>query len=54
MIKGGFRAWRGLVDQIFTLEEGREQRLPGFLYVDDLVLWGESEEDLRVMVRWFV
>ena len=38
------------------LEEGREWRLPGFLYTDDLVLLalfvqcGESEEDLRVMV----
>ena len=28
--------------------------LPGFLYTDDLVLYGESEEDLRVMVRRFV
>ena len=31
------------------LEDGRECRLPGFLYADDLVLCGESEEDLRVM-----
>ena len=28
-------------------EEGRELRLPGFLYADDLVLCGESEDDLR-------
>ena len=35
-------------------EGGREWRLPGFLYADDLVLWGESEEDLRVMVGCFV
>ena len=35
-------------------KEGREWRLPGFLYADDLVLWGESEEDLRGMVGWFV
>ena len=27
--------------------------MPGLLYADDLVLCGESEEDLRVMVRWF-
>ena len=30
-----------------------EWGLPGLLYVDDLVLWGESEEHLRVMVGWF-
>ena len=35
------------------LEDGREWRLPGFLYADDLVLCGESEEDLRLMVGWF-
>ena len=34
------------------LEDGREWRLPGLLYADDLVLCGESEEDLRVMVGW--
>ena len=34
-------------------EERREQRLPGLLYADDLVLCGESEEDLRAMVRRF-
>ena len=28
--------------------------MPGFLYADDLVLCGELEEDLRVMVIWFV
>ena len=27
-----------------------ERRLPGLLYSDDLVLYGESEEDLGVMV----
>ena len=32
------------------LEEGRERRLPGFLYADDLVLCDESKEDLRTMV----
>ena len=31
-------------------EEGRQRRLPGFLYVDNLVLYGESEEDLRCFV----
>ena len=35
------------------LEDGREWRLPDLLYADDLVLYGESEEDLRMMVRWF-
>ncbi|MCQ7056811.1 hypothetical protein, partial [Clostridioides difficile] len=36
------------------LKEGREWRLPGFLYADDLVLCGESEEDLMAMVPCFV
>ena len=26
----------------------------GLLYADDLVLCGELEEDIRVMVEWFV
>ena len=30
------------------LEDGREWRLPGLWYA------GESEEDLRVMIGWFV
>ena len=30
-------------------EEGRKWRLPSLLYTDDLVLCGESEEDLRAM-----
>ena len=34
-------------------EEGREWRLPDLLYADDLVLYGESEEDLRVIVGCF-
>ena len=29
------------------LEQGREWRLPALLYADELVLCGESEEDLR-------
>ena len=32
-------------------EEGREWRLPSVLHADDFVLYGESEEDLRVQVR---
>ena len=35
-------------------EEGREWRLPGLLYADDLVLCGELKEDLRAMVGCFV
>ena len=35
-------------------KDGRELGLPGLLYVDDLVLCGELEEDLRVMVGRFV
>ena len=35
-------------------EKGRERRLPGLFYVDDLVLCGESEENLKVMVGHFV
>ena len=34
-------------------EEGREWRLPDLLYADDLVLCGESEEDLRAKVGRF-
>ena len=34
-------------------EEGRDWRLPGLLYADGLVLRGELEEDLRVMVGCF-
>ena len=32
------------------LEDGREWKLHGLLYGDDLVLCGESEENLRAMV----
>ena len=35
-------------------EEGREWRLPGLLYAYDLVLCGESEEDLGAMMGRFV
>ena len=34
--------------------EGREWRLPSLLYADDLVLCGESEEDLRAIVGRFI
>ena len=34
-------------------KEGREWRLPGLLYANDLVPCCESKEDLRPMVRWF-
>ena len=36
------------------LENWREWRLSDVLYADDLVLCGESEENLRVMVELFV
>ena len=36
------------------LKMGIEWRLPGLLYADDLVLCGEMEEDLRMMMGWFV
>ena len=35
-------------------EEGREWRLTSLLYADDLILCGESEEDLRAMMGHFV
>ena len=35
------------------LDYGREWRLPGLLYTDDLVQCDESQEDLRVMGGWF-
>ena len=35
-------------------EGGREWRLPGLLYADELVLYGELEEDLKLMVKHFV
>ena len=35
-------------------KEGREWTLPGHLYADDLVLCGELEEELRVMMGQFV
>ena len=35
-------------------EEGREYRLHGLLYADDLVLCGESEEELRTILGRFI
>ena len=35
-------------------EEGREWILSGLLYADNMVLCGESEEDLRVIVGSFI
>ena len=36
------------------LEEGREWRLPGLLCAGELVLYGESDEELRALVGRFV
>ena len=36
------------------MEEGRKERLPGLLYLDDLVSCGEFEDDLRAVVGHFV
>ena len=35
------------------MENGKEWRLPGLLYADDLVLCRQSEEDLKVIVGRF-
>ena len=35
------------------LENGREWRLLGLLYADDLVLCGVSVEELKAIVGWF-
>ena len=42
--------WMGLR----FLDEGREWRLPGLLYADDLVLCGELEENRKKMVGRFL
>ena len=36
------------------LEEGKEWRLPGILYTDDLVLCGDPEEVLKAMLLHYV
>ena len=38
---------------VSVLEDEREWRLLGLLYADDLILCGESEEKLRVVVGRF-
>ena len=46
---------RGMVRKgVKFQEEGREWRVPGILIADDLVLCGESEEDLRTILRRFI
>ena len=47
-VKMGMGRWG-----VSFLEDVREWRLPGLLYAYDLVLCGESKEDLRVMVGQF-
>ena len=47
------KIWMGRRGVRFQKEE-IEWRLPGLLYVDDLVLCGESEEDLRAIVGRFI
>ena len=44
-----FENWDGK-EGVRILEDRREWRLPSLLYADDLVLCGESEEELRAMV----
>ena len=39
--------------EVRFIEDGREWRLPGLLYIDYLILCGESEEDLKAMVGWW-
>ena len=40
--------------EVKFLEKGRERKLPGLLYANDLVLCGELEEYLKVMVGRFL
>ena len=40
--------------EVTFLEEERDWRLPSLLYADDLVLCGELEEDLKMMIGYFV
>ena len=44
---------RGVRREMSFQEDEGEWRLPGLLFADDLVLCGESEEDLKVMVERF-
>ena len=43
----------GCSDERGENEDGRKLRLSGLLYADDLVLCGESDDDLRAMVGHF-
>ena len=45
--------WLFNVHMDAVMKEGREWRLPGHMYADDLVLCGKSMEDLRAMVLQF-
>ena len=40
--------------EVRLLEFGKDWILPGLLYADDLVIGGESKEDLKEMVERFV
>src|SRR5678816_3523316 len=40
-------------DSVRMMENGREWRVPYLLYEGDLVLCGESEESLRILVERF-
>ena len=42
------RIWR--IGMRFS-EKGREWRIPGLFYANDLVLCDKTEEDLKLMVR---
>ena len=42
-----------VMEEVRFQEEGREWRLPGLLYADDLVLCDKSKKNLRVMVGRF-
>ena len=44
----------GMGRRVRFQEKGREWRLLGFLYVDNLVLCGETEENLRAMVGCYI
>ena len=43
-----------MMKEITTGIDGREWRPLDLLYTNDLVLYGELEEDLKAMVEWFV
>ena len=43
------KMWMGRVG-VRLSEYGKELRLPGFFYADDMLLFGESEEYLNIVV----